>query len=111
MQSQKRSFDTLDEVISFISECLDNRNPSNLYDATLEETDGFWKAHIFQDLLDIQQSETLSAVFLEGSQISAFPPDATAASLGGCNPRPRHLHIDLKKHAGHWYIKKIWKCR
>ena len=111
MSTPRPSFGTPAEVVAFIRQCSEMNDPKSLYGACTRETSDFWKDRILQDFRDIRQSETLEVVFLHDGQISAFPADTDAFKLGGHDVRTRHLHIDLERIEGRWYLREIWKCR
>lgn len=111
MSTIKSSFNTPTEVVQFIKECVIRNDPESLYSACLKETPDFWKDHIFRAFADIQQSETLESVFLENGKILAFPTDANTFKLGGHSLRTRHIHIDLVKQEGRWYLAMLSVCR
>jgi hypothetical protein len=99
------------DVIAFIKQCVAANDPKSLYSACSQETSDFWKPHIFQDFCDIQQLETLDAVFLQDEQVRSFPVNVNIFTLGGCDVRTKHLNISLEKLDDYWFIKTIWKCR
>jgi hypothetical protein len=111
MSSAKPSFDTPAQVVSFIRQCIEANDAKTLYAACTQETSDFWKDYIFQDFAAIQQSETLANVFLKDGQVAVFPTSSSVFKLGGHDVRTRHLHIDLERIEGRWYLEKIWKCR
>ena len=104
-------FRTPEEVIDFIKNCVEASDVEGLSGACLEEIPDFWKEYIFQDFIDIQQSETLAAVFLMDGEITALPEDVNLLKLGGHADRTRYLHIDLEKSGDEWLILRIFKCR
>jgi hypothetical protein len=111
LSSERPSFDTPAQVVSFIRQCVEAADAEKLYGACSRETSDFWKDYILQDFRAIQQSETLERVFLADGQIAVFPAGATAFKLGGHDVRTRHLHVDLEQIEGRWYLAEIWKCR
>lgn len=109
--STRPSFSTPDRVVEYIKKCIEMDDANSLYQACKVAPSDFWKDYIFQDFREIQHSETLEAVFLQDEQVSSFPENSDAYKLGGHSERTRHLHIDLEKMDGCWFIKAIWKCR
>jgi hypothetical protein len=101
-------FDTPGQVLAFIRECLNSRDAERLYAATLEEPDQFWRQRIFDDLCEIEASNTLEQVFLSDQ---SFPSTRSEFKLGGHSIPTKHLHIDLIRHEDAWRLKRIWKCR
>ena len=112
------------EVIDFIRGCLVYSTPERLYSATIEETPEFWKLRLFDDLTEIDDSETLEKVFLStesfpypigptqgADRVSRGGTAQNTFKLGGHSQRTRHIHIDLVCQKGCWHINKIWKCR
>lgn len=101
-------FKTPRDVLSFIRRCLNDQDVDRLYDAALEETAEFWRDRMFDDLRQIEDSETLEEVFLVDDQ---FPDDQSDYKMGGHGSRTRHLHLDLIRVNSIWRLKEIWKCR
>jgi hypothetical protein len=106
---QQPSFTTPIEAIEFIRLCLQQNDPAKLYAAFSVETREFWKDIFFQDLHEIQNTETLKHVFLEHARITAFPEQEMILHLGGHDPRTHHLYITLSKTPFGWVLESILK--
>ena len=96
------------DVLRFIRECLNDNDMDRLYNAAVEPTSDFWREHVFNDLREIESSESLERVFLRWN---FFPWRKSKYKLGGHSTRTRHLHIDLIRTEEGWRLKTIWKCR
>ena len=59
MMKRRITFDTPTEVLSFVRACLDDLDVDRLYGAAQEATSEFWRERIFDDLREIEESETL----------------------------------------------------
>jgi hypothetical protein len=108
---QQPAFITPLEAIQFMQDCLTRNEMVSLYAAFTQEPSDFWRETLFQDLREIQNSETLKHVFLEHARITAFPEQETLLQLGGHDPLTRYLHITLAKTPFGWVLESIFKCR
>jgi hypothetical protein len=108
MIEKQITFETPSDVLSFVRVCLNDLDIDRLYNAVKEPTSDFWRERIFDDLREIEGSETLEDVFLVDN---SFPEGETEYKMGGHSNRTRHLHLDLIRTKNAWCLKTIWKCR
>jgi hypothetical protein len=108
---QQPAFKTPHEAVKFMQDCLARGDAANLYSAFTQQPSDFWRETFFQDLLEIQNTETLRHVFLDHARITAFPEQETVLHLGGHDPRTHDLQIDLVKTPFGWVLESILKCR
>ena len=108
MIKRRITFDTPTEVLSFVRACLDDLDVDRLYGAAQEATSEFWRERIFDDLREIDESDSLEAVF---GATDGFPEGVSEYTMGGHSDRTRHLHFDLVRSKGSWQLNKIWRCR
>jgi hypothetical protein len=97
--------------MQFIQDCLARNDAVNLYAAFTQQPGDLWRETLFQDLREIQNTETLKHVFLEHARITTFPEHETILHLGGHDPRAHYLHITLVKTPFGWVLESILKCR
>jgi hypothetical protein len=108
---QQPTFKTPLEAMQFIQDSLARNDAANLYAAFTQPPSDLWRETLFQDLREIQNTETLRHVFLEHARLTAFPEQGTSLHLGGHDPRTHHLHITLTKTPFGWVFESIVKCR
>jgi hypothetical protein len=106
---QQPTFTTPIQAIEFIRLCLQQNDPAKLYAAFTVETREFWKDIFFQDLREIQNTETLRHVFLEHKRITSFPEQETVLHLGGHDSHTHYLYITLSKTPFGWVFESILK--
>lgn len=99
------------QVIEFMRTCLQQNDPHMLYTAFSQETSDFWKERIFTILQEIEATDTLESIFLDGGRITSFPEDENILHLGGHDVCTRYLHIRLAKTSGGWVLESIHVCR
>ena len=108
---QRPTFKTPLEAIQYIQDNLARNDAANLYAVFTQPPSDFWKETLFQDLCEIQNTETLQHVFLEHTRLTAFPEHETVLHLGGHDSHTHYLHIDLVKTPFGWVLESITKCR
>jgi hypothetical protein len=108
---QQPAFKTPHEAMKFIQDCLARHDAAGLYAAFTQQPADLWRETLFQDLREIQNTETLQHVFLEHARLTAFPEHEAVLNLGGHDPRTHHLHITLVKTPFGWVLESILKCR
>lgn len=106
---QQPAFKTPHEVIKFIQDCLARKDMSGLFSAFTQQPSDLWRETLFQDLREIQNTETLQHVFLEHTRLTAFPEHETVLHLGGHDSHTHYLNIDLVKTPFGWVLESINK--
>ncbi|NJD60338.1 MAG: hypothetical protein C3F13_10830 [Anaerolineales bacterium] len=99
------------QAIGFMRACLEQDDPRTLYAAFSQDTSSFWKERIFASLREIEATDTLESVFLDGGRITSFPDHESVLHLGGHGPRTHYLHIKLVKFDRGWVLESIHVCR
>ncbi len=110
MQTQPL-FTTPMQAIEFLRTCLQQNDQRMLFAAFSHETSGFWKERIFISLQEIEATDMLEGIFLDGGRIISFPEHESILHLGSHSPSTHYLHIKLVKNERGWVLESIQVCR
>jgi hypothetical protein len=104
-------FTTPKQAIEFMRTCLLQNDPRVFFAAFSQETSDFWKERIFTSIQEIEATDTLEGVFLDGGQIISFPEHESILHLGSHSPSTHYLHINLVKIEHGWVLESVRVCR